>query len=313
MKILAISDIHDNVPAVRKLRSREPNLYDIIIVAGDIGTQNTSKIFDILTTFECPILYVYGNWDHKLRYETKWSPNGVHLDLKSFRFRKYNFVGFSGHRLDWGANPMYLTHLENAERQIAQIEAKIEEVKLERLLNEQSFGKSSNPERRKLQGKTSKLKQKKQELEQKLLLNVNNMIETQHRNALYELLGDLGQEIERAIVVTHERLWRFHEKINGVPLYLFGHTHNFQDTTYQGSRYINVAALGEVSWIGRHKGAEDSFGFNAGSYVSLKISPKGHVSVESRNLGPIPEGFFDTLMKIDGEYNIHPEESNFHR
>jgi predicted phosphodiesterase len=312
MKILAISDIHDNVPAVRKLRSREPNSYDIIIVAGDIGTQNTSKIFDILTTYDCPILYVYGNWDDKLSYETKWSPNGVHLDLKSFKFGRYNFVGFSGHRLNWGANPMYVSHLKNGESQIAPILVKLEDVKAERLLNEQVFGKSANPERKKLQVKISRLKQKKQELEHKYFWNVDELIEQQHRNALYELLERLGSDIERTIVVTHERLWRIHEKLKGVPLYLFGHTHKFQDTAYQGSRFVNVAALGEVSWITQTEGAEDSFGFNAGSYVSLEVSPKGHVSIDSRNLGPIPDRFIDTSMKMHGEYAIHSDETSFH-
>jgi len=39
MKILAISDIHNNVACVRKLRAQEANEYDVIAIAGDIGAR----------------------------------------------------------------------------------------------------------------------------------------------------------------------------------------------------------------------------------------------------------------------------------
>jgi Calcineurin-like phosphoesterase superfamily domain len=312
MKILAMSDIHDNVPAVRKLRRRESNSYDIIIVAGDIGTQNTSKIFEILTTYDCPIIYVYGNWDNKLSYETQWSPNGFHLDLKLFRFGQFNLVGFSGHWQNWGCNPIYLAHLQHAEKQIAHVVAKLTQVRSERLIDEKTNGRSANPQRKKLLRKGYRLERKKRELEAEYLCDIETKIETLHRNALNEVLESVGEEIRNTIVVTHERLWRFHERIVGVPLFLFGHKHEFQDTIYKGSRFVNVAALGDVSWIHSKERDQGSFGFNDGTYVSLEVLPNGQISVESRNLGPIPNGFVDSFVNIIGEYNIHPEESDVH-
>ena len=63
MRILAVSDIHNNVACVRKLLAQESNSYDVIVFPGDIGTYRAAEIFDMLKTFECPIVLIHGNWD----------------------------------------------------------------------------------------------------------------------------------------------------------------------------------------------------------------------------------------------------------
>jgi predicted phosphodiesterase len=70
MRLLAFSDIHHNLVAVRKMRALENNSFDAIIVAGDIGNESAADFFGILATFKCPVMYVYGNWDNKLGYKT---------------------------------------------------------------------------------------------------------------------------------------------------------------------------------------------------------------------------------------------------
>src|SRR5580692_7142348 len=74
MKVLAFSDIHHNLVAVRKLRAFQSNSFDAIIVAGDIGNEAAVEFFKILSSFKCPILYVFGNWDHSLSYRKKFWP-----------------------------------------------------------------------------------------------------------------------------------------------------------------------------------------------------------------------------------------------
>jgi len=37
MKLLALSDIHSNLIAVRKMRAQERNVFDAIVIAGDLG------------------------------------------------------------------------------------------------------------------------------------------------------------------------------------------------------------------------------------------------------------------------------------
>jgi predicted phosphodiesterase len=56
MRLLAFSDIHRNLEAVRKLRASEANSFDAVVVAGDIGSESANEFFKILSTFNCPVL-----------------------------------------------------------------------------------------------------------------------------------------------------------------------------------------------------------------------------------------------------------------
>jgi hypothetical protein len=66
MKLLACSDIHNNVEAVRRLRAQEDNAFDAVLVTGDMGSESAGEILNILDTFGCPVYFVYGNWDNRL-------------------------------------------------------------------------------------------------------------------------------------------------------------------------------------------------------------------------------------------------------
>jgi hypothetical protein len=94
MKILAISDIHNNIACVRKLRAQEANEYDVIVIAGDIGSHAAADIFATLATFECPIVYVHGNWDRMAEDAKVWA--GVQLvHLKAVKVGSLTFAGYS--------------------------------------------------------------------------------------------------------------------------------------------------------------------------------------------------------------------------
>jgi hypothetical protein len=110
IKILAFSDIHNNVKAVEKLRKREQNAFDIVIIAGDIGSEKAEEIFKIISDYNCPIFYIYGNWDNKLSYSQQFSKNCIHLHQKCVSFGGYNFAGFSGCKSHWGENPIAKEH-----------------------------------------------------------------------------------------------------------------------------------------------------------------------------------------------------------
>jgi predicted phosphodiesterase len=106
MKLLAFSDIHHNLVAVRKLRAFENNSFDAIIVAGDIGSKSASEFFKILTTFKCPVLYVYGNWDNELGYRKSYGPSCQLIQSNIVTVGKFHFAGFSGCPTHWGQNPI---------------------------------------------------------------------------------------------------------------------------------------------------------------------------------------------------------------
>jgi predicted phosphodiesterase len=98
MRILAISDIHNNVACVRKLRSQEDNRFDTIAIAGDIGSYRAQEIFDVLKTFQCPIVYVYGNWDSRLNYDDNFGPDCHLIHLNVVKIGSLAFTGFSDFR-----------------------------------------------------------------------------------------------------------------------------------------------------------------------------------------------------------------------
>src|ERR1700738_2799242 len=105
MRLLAFSDIHNNLVAVRKLRASEKNSFDAIIVAGDIGNASAVEFFDILTTFKCPVVYVYGNWDDELGYKTAFGDSCHLIQSNVITIGKISFTGFSGCPTNWGKNP----------------------------------------------------------------------------------------------------------------------------------------------------------------------------------------------------------------
>ena len=106
MKILAVSDIHGNVRAARQVRARESNHFDVIVVAGDIGNDKTAEILAILASFECPVLYVYGNWDHETAYDQNFGPTCHHLHMAPYQIQGTTFIGYSGVEQNWGRNPI---------------------------------------------------------------------------------------------------------------------------------------------------------------------------------------------------------------
>ncbi len=112
MRLLVFSDIHNNMNAVRALREQEANEYDVIIVAGDIGSETAHEFFEVLDTFECPVFYVYGNWDNKLSYSATPSAHCVRIHNNILSHSDYFFTGFSGCLTHWGNNPVYLEENE---------------------------------------------------------------------------------------------------------------------------------------------------------------------------------------------------------
>jgi Icc-related predicted phosphoesterase len=94
MKILAISDIHNNVACVRKLRAQETNDYAVIAIPGDIGSDRAAEIFGTLRTFKCPIVYVHGNWD-RMSEDAKFGARTHLVHLKVVKVGRLAFAGYS--------------------------------------------------------------------------------------------------------------------------------------------------------------------------------------------------------------------------
>jgi Calcineurin-like phosphoesterase superfamily domain len=94
VRILAISDIHNNVACVRKLRAQERNVFDVIAIPGDIGTHRAAEIFEVLTTFGCPIVYIHGNWD-RMRATEDFGSEAHLVHLRVVKIGRLAFTGYS--------------------------------------------------------------------------------------------------------------------------------------------------------------------------------------------------------------------------
>lgn len=119
MRLLAFSDIHHNLGAVRKLRASVTNSFDAIVVAGDIGGESANEFFKIFSTFKCPVLYVFGNWDHELSYSKVYGDNCHLIHSNVVTIGGLHFTGFSGCPTSWGKNPIarrILTKAKKADR-----------------------------------------------------------------------------------------------------------------------------------------------------------------------------------------------------
>lgn len=206
MKLLGLSDIHGNVAAVRRLREREGNRFDAVVVAGDIGGDAAAEIMGILASFACPVLYIYGNRDRRLAYDLDFGPTCHHLHLRTVECCGWSFTGISGLPTGWGLNPIAAALREEVKRK----------------------HRSASPDSVDYLGAL-------REAEKEALL--------QNRVALATVIGKSNAGPNRTVLVTHDRLSGIDRDFPGLSLHLFGHRHGFRMTTRKSTTFVNVSAL----------------------------------------------------------------------
>jgi predicted phosphodiesterase len=254
MRLLAFSDIHHNLVAVRKLRASEKNSFDAIVVAGDIGSESAADFFEILATFKCPVMYVYGNWDTKLGYKTSFGPDCHLIHSNVITIGNIGFTGFSGCPTHWGKNPI-------AQKLYRQIENENKSV-VDALRNGARAAHGIRRTRA-YQKYALQLQSARREV---LKLN---------RGSIRKAIKKAEIDPRKCVVITHQRLTRLSEEVPGALLHLFGHLHTFSERTFKTTKYVNVAALDRpVSVRPRAKEKwekEDCRNFNAGNYATIEI------------------------------------------
>jgi predicted phosphodiesterase len=283
MRLLAFSDIHNNLVAVRKLRALEKNSFDAIIVAGDIGNAGAAYCFRILATFKCPVVYVYGNWDHELSYKSSFEPGGHLIQSNVVTIGNINFTGFSGCPTNWGKNP------------IAR--------KIHRRVEIENSGVLDALKRR--TGPAREIRDTKAYQSYELQLqSAENEVLRLNRESIGKAVRKAGIDPRKCVVVTHERLARLSEEIPGALLHLFGHLHKFSERTFKATKYVNVAALDRpVSARPRDKEKwqkQDCRNFNAGNYATIEIGPAEAITIRCLFL---PHDYPDWIPLKDRRYN----------
>ena len=267
MRLLAFSDIHHNLVAVRKLRALERNSFDAIIVAGDIGSKSAVDFFKILATFKCPVMYVYGNWDHELGYKKSFGTRCHLIHANVITIGNISFTGFSGCPTHWGKNPI-------ARKFYRQIEAENKTV-LDAL---RSGAKPAHRIRR------TKAYQKYATQ----LQSARNEILKLNRENLGKVVKNAEIDPRKCVVITHQRLARLSEQVPGALLHLFGHLHAFSEHTFKTTKYVNVAALDRPISVRPRAlekwGNEDCRTLNAGNYTTIEINSSQAIQVQCVNL-----------------------------
>jgi hypothetical protein len=283
MRLLAFSDIHNNLVAVRKLRAVEQNSFDAVVVAGDIGSESAADFFKILATFKCPVMYVYGNWDNELGYDTRFADDCHLIQSNVITIGDISFTGFSGCPTNWGRNPMFL--------------------KLRRQVDTENTEIANVLKR----GTRPSIETRRTKAYQKFALklrSVGSQALRLNRESIAKALKKAKVDPRSCVVVTHERLSRLSEEVPGALMHLFGHLHRFSDNSHKGTRSVDVAALDRpVSARPRAKRKweiEDIRNINAGNYVTIEVSRSRRIDVRCVNL---PHEYPDWIPLQDRRYN----------
>jgi hypothetical protein len=317
MKLLALSDIHSNLIAVRKMRAQERNVFDAIVIAGDLGGNAVEGLFGILKTFKCPIMYVYGNWDESLGYDLSFGTSARHLHMNAVEHEGFVFVGYSGCPANWGFNPIVSELLGGepirmkpitADLEAAFLEYRRKRTKIDRKheralarLNASTVSRRDTLYRQQL--KTLIGKQKSEIAEaKKPMARISSSAEfnrhqtdTQkasglkrdvlrlNRERLLETIQQSGAANHQLVIVTHERTpWRY---LGHASLHMFGHRHGFSDHIYKGTRFLNVSDLDDpITARPRNKrrwSYEDCRNINGGNYVIVEMGRSGIEAVKS--------------------------------
>jgi Icc-related predicted phosphoesterase len=222
-RLLTFSDIHGKVPAVDALLEAERPDFDAVVVAGDIGP-HANEFFYALEPFGCPVLYVYGNWDHALAYDHVFNERFTHLHGATVHAGDLEFVGVSGCETHWGQNPIWrelCADVEQAHRPI-----------LERLANAKTTAQKD------MVRKTHAF-----ELYEAAYRTAQRETSVRSRSEAIERVRSANCDPNRVVIVSHERLYHLPDQCRELGAHLFGHRHGFKVTKQGSTIFVNVSAL----------------------------------------------------------------------
>ena len=103
---MAFSEIRNNLGSLRLLREREENIFDCVAIAGDFGNDAFWEIIEIAKSFDCPVVFVCGNWNSEIEYDQNVGSHCHLFHLNVLDVEGFSFAGYSGVHAHWGRIPI---------------------------------------------------------------------------------------------------------------------------------------------------------------------------------------------------------------
>ncbi len=275
-RLLVLSDVHGCVPAVEAVVAIERGGgFDAAVVAGDIGP-NPDDFFRALAPLGCPVLYVYGNWDHELAYDRQFGAHAVHLQGAAVPIGDLHFLGFSGCEVHWGRNPHLLRRIAELKRPHQAVLKRLADAlrnderrlapRRDELLRELDALRPADGARESKRA-AERIKAVEHELFKLSLTGgerervkesaayrrycaavaraVTEVAEA-NREDVFKRIRRTKLPHERTVLVTHERQFRLQDRLKGLGAHFFGHRHGFKVTYHVGTVFVNVSCIDPV-------------------------------------------------------------------
>jgi predicted phosphodiesterase len=264
-RLLAFSDIHGATPAVEALVQAETDRFDAVVIAGDIGPQ-PEEFFRILEPLNCPVFYVYGNWDNRLDYGHSFHDRFFNLHGTLQAAGELRFIGFSGCPTHWGNNPHWVrlsAQVDHDHRAVRERENKAEASMLaaDEALEQIGANKRSPAAKRsrtRYRNAADRFERIRASTAYLRFIHARRTasVEAQARNRaeMLDTMRHSGEPPERTIAVTHERLYRLNEDAAALGAHFFGHRHGFKLSKRHGTTFVNVSALDPSAYMGGQYG-----------------------------------------------------------
>ena len=104
------------------------------------------------------------------------------------------------------------------------------------------------------------------------------------RSLLRAAIRKSGVDLQRCVLITHERARHLDRDFPNLLLHIYGHVHTFEVRQRGATTYVNASALDRMLPVAGKRTAKQLRYVNAGNYAVIDVGRNGKVSVECRLL-----------------------------
>jgi predicted phosphodiesterase len=104
------------------------------------------------------------------------------------------------------------------------------------------------------------------------------------RSLLRAAIRKSGVDVQRCILITHDRARHLDRDFPNLLLHIYGHVHTFDVRQRGATTYVNASALDRMLPVAGKRDRKQLRYVNAGNYAVIDVGKNGKVSVECRVL-----------------------------